>query len=359
MSLAKASPLLLLLAGDYPSRGFSLEDWSLLFSEARQAGVLARLAYLVRDSDVYWRDIPDHLRPHVAAAIVHAKSFCTDVHRELEHIRVALADFPSRVLVLKGAAYICLNRSAGSGRVFNDVDILVEKAQLGQAEAALMVRGWSTGQLDSYDHRYYREWSHEIPPMTHWRRGTTLDLHHSLLMPTCRIKVDAERMIRDAIPVEGSSFWWCLRDDDSLLHAACHLMMNSEFKRGLRDLWDIDLLYRELAGRTVDFPEQISARARTVGLSSVLATALRLARRYFGTPVPEYLTGDASPILSRLVGCSASVRHRDTRPEAQSLADFMLMLRELYLRLPSRLLAVHLAHKLGELFESEKHKAAV
>jgi Uncharacterised nucleotidyltransferase len=357
--LAKYSPLLLLLAGKYPSTGFSPEDWSLLFSEARQAGVLARLAYLVRDSDMYWRDIPDCFRHHVAAAITHAESFCTDVHRELDHLRTALADLASPVLILKGAAYIRLGRKAGMGRIFNDVDILVERARIGQAEAALMMRGWSTGQIDPYDHRYYREWSHEIPPMTHWRRGTTLDLHHSLLMPTCRVKVNVEQMIRDAIPVEGCSFWWRLRDEDSLLHAACHLMMNSEFKRGLRDLWDIDLLYRELAGSTFDFPEKISARARTVGLSSLLATALGLARSYFGTPVPDYLLRDVSPILSRLVGCSASVRHHNTRPEGQSLADFLLMLRELYLRLPSGLLAVHLVHKLGGLFESEKRKAAV
>lgn len=319
---------------------------------------MARLAYLVRDSDVYWRDIPDCLRPHVAAAITHAESFCTDVHRELDHLRTALADLASPVLILKGAAYIRLGRKAGMGRIFNDVDILVERARIGQAEAALMMRGWSTGQLDPYDHRYYREWSHEIPPMTHWRRGTTLDLHHSLLMPTCRVKVNVEQMIRDAIPVEGCSFWWRLRDEDSLLHAACHLMMNSEFKRGLRDLWDIDLLYRELAGNAGDFPAQLHARARAIGLAAQLGSALRLAQCYFGTPVPEYLMKDASPLLSYLVGRSASVRHHDTRPARQSLTDFLLMLRELYLRLPPKLLVVHLAHKFGELFETDTRKAA-
>jgi hypothetical protein len=178
-------------------------------------------------------------------------------------------------------------------------------------------------------------------------------------MPTWRAKVDVARMIREAVPVEGSSFWWRLRDEDSLLHAASHLMTNSEFKRGLRDLWDIDLLFRELSAKAASFPEKLHRRAQEVGLSMLLGSALLLAQRFFATPVPEYLTRDASPILSYLVGRSATVRHHDTRPSGQSLVDFMLFLRELYLRLPSRLLAVHLAHKFGQLFEREERKETV
>lgn len=359
MSLARISPLLQLLAGRYPSSGFSSEEWSLVFSEARQAGVTARLAYMIRDSDLYWRDIPDHLRSHIDSAITHAESFRTDVLRELEHIRLALAELNTPVVLLKGAAYVCSGRQAARGRIFNDVDILVEKGLIGQAESALMIRGWNTGEIDPYDHRYYREWSHEIPPLTNWRRGTTLDLHHSLLMPTCKVKVDTAQMIRDALPVEGSTYWWRLSDDDTLLHAVCHLMMNSDFKRGLRDIWDIDLLYREFSQRNASFDTQLHARASAVGLGALLASALRLANRYFATPAPDFLLSDASPILTYLVGRSASVRHRDTRPKGQATADFLLMLRELYLRLPTKLLVVHLIHKFRESLKSKERQVAV
>lgn len=101
--------------------------------------------------------------------------------------------------------------------------------------------------------------------MTHLHRGTTIDLHHSLAMPTCRVRVDSARMISDAVPVKPDGFWWRLKDEDIVLHAASHLLLNSEFHRGLRDLWDIDLLYRHFAANATDYPERLLCRAREVG----------------------------------------------------------------------------------------------
>jgi hypothetical protein len=244
------------------------------------------------------------------------------------------------------------------GRIFSDVDILVSKDEIASAEAGLMLGGWATGKLDAYDKRYYREWAHEIPPMTHLHRGTTIDLHHSLVMPTCRVRVDSPRMIAAAVPASEGGFWWRLQDEDMVLHAASHLVLNSEFDRGLRDLWDIDLLYRHFTSLAADFPMRLLSRARDVGSETILMQVLWLASLFFSTPLPTYVPAMGKSLFLRLAARAASTRHPATRPWGQGGADFALMLREMYLRLPSNLLAVHLWHKMSDLFATPEKASA-
>lgn len=319
---------------------------SLLVAEGRACGVLGRLAQRLLAAP---ESLAAHLSEQLSGSAIHAEGFRRDVWRELGHIERALAGLQQRVIVLKGASYVLLGLPAADGRVFSDVDLLVDRTLIGSAEASLMLAGWSTGKLNAYDQRYYREWSHEIPPMTHLYRGTTIDLHHSLVMPTCRVKVDSARMIADAVPVDERGFWWHLKDEDMVLHAASHLVLNSEFDRGLRDLWDIDLLYRHFASQSDDFPHRLHTRAQDVGLAEILAQALTLAARLFGTPVPASLFPARADVLSKLLAASASTRHPDTRQRGQKAADLALLLREMYLRLPGKLLIVHLAHKISAL----------
>jgi len=56
----------------------------------------------------------------------------------------------------------------------------------------LMLEGWVSGHRSAYDQRYYRKWMHEIPPMTHIRRQTVLDLHHNILPETARLRTRAD-----------------------------------------------------------------------------------------------------------------------------------------------------------------------
>lgn len=347
MSVANTSPLLRFLAEPTSTQNFGPEEWSLMFSEARRVGLLGRLSSSLELLDA---TPPVRLRNHVSSSLVEVAAFQRDVLRELDHIDRALAGLGTPVLLLKGACYVRMGLKAARGRIFSDVDILVAKDRVGHAEASLMLGGWLTGELDPYDQRYYREWSHEVPPMTNRRRGTTIDLHHALAMPTCRIHIDSEKMVRDAIPVEDSDFWWRLKDEDMVLHAASHLMLNSEFDRGLRDLWDIDLLFRQFSGSSVNFADSLMERSANVGLEEIAQQALFLARHFFGTPVPERIISKQDGLFVRLVGCAASTRHLDTRPRWQRVADLLLSYREMYLRLPSRLLTVHLAHKTADLF---------
>ncbi len=349
--MAKTSPLLDFLANNLSVGKLNNEELSLLLAEARTCGLLGRVAHVLQQSpqvDLF----PSHFADQLSATTIYSNGFRQDVWRELRHIEQALSSLNTPVILLKGASYVLLGLPSADGRIFSDIDILVKKTQIGATEAALMLGGWSTGKLDAYDQRYYRQWSHEIPPMTHLHRGTTIDLHHSLAMPTCRVHVDSARMIAEAVPVGGGGFWWRLKDEDMVLHAASHLLLNAEFDRGLRDLWDIDLLYRHFTSISADYPERLLSRAREVGLESILSQALGLASKFFNTPLPDYLRLDKTSIFSRLLACATSTRHPETRPRGQKAADLALMLREMYLRLPGKLLAVHLLHKINDLFST-------
>lgn len=217
--MAKTSPLLNLLAGNLAESRLDAESCSLLLAEARASGLLGRLTQLLARSPGAG-SLASHLQDQLSAATIHSNQFRQDVWRELGAVEQALSALRTPVILLKGASYVLLDLPTADGRIFSDIDILVAKNHMASAEAALMLGGWAVGKLDAYDQRYYRQWSHEIPPMTHLHRGTTIDLHHSLVMPTCRLQVDSSRMIAAAVPVSGGGLWWRLKDEDMVLHAA-------------------------------------------------------------------------------------------------------------------------------------------
>ena len=316
-----------------------------MLSEARQLGLLARIAHGVDGSSLAG-NFPPRQQEHLRAAMIHSAAFRRDVLRELQFIRNALVRVKSPILLLKGASYVALGLPVANGRIFSDIDLLVAIEQIRFVESELMLGGWITGELDSYDDRYYRQWSHEIPPMTHTHRGTTIDLHHSLVMPTCRVAIDSLRMINEAVPIGGGEIFWRLRDEDMLLHAAAHLLLNGEFDRGLRDLWDIDLLFRHFSAACPEFPKKLMVRSTEVGLETILRQALFLSRRFFATPVDERWVGEESTLFVRLVEKAVSSRHPETRSSGQAMADWLLMIRELSLRFPPKLLLIHLLHKM-------------
>ena len=356
-TMVESSPLTRFLRDRGVAATFSAEEWSLMLAEARHAGMLARIAHWIPGSSMAGNVPPRH-QGILVAALVQSAAFRRDVQRELRSISSALVHVETPILLLKGASYVALGLPVADGRSFSDIDLLVAEKQIRFVESELMLGGWITGQLDAYDDRYYRQWSHEIPPMTHTHRGTTIDLHHSLVMPTCRIAVDSPRMVNDAVPIAGSERFWRLRDEDILLHAAAHLLLNGEFDRGLRDLCDIDLLFRHFSSVSADFPKRLIARSAEVGLDAILRQALYLARRFFATPVDERLLNQEPTAFVKLVEKAVYSRHPETRLRGQAMADWLLMVRELSLRLPPNLLLIHLLHKMWVGFQPVKRVQA-
>lgn len=248
---------------------------------ARQHSLLARLEHDLAGLGVL-PDLPDAARRQLACARIRAQANAVTLRFEVDRVRRALADLGTRVVLLKGGAYLWAGLPPARGRFSVDIDILVPVADIGRVEQTLIGKGWRPAEMTDYDQHYYRDWMHEIPPLVHGERGIELDVHHSIFPPVSGIAIDSEALLADATPV-GDGLW-VLSPADMVLHAATHLFQENPAGH-LRDLVDLhDLL--TLFGQTPGFWENLTARARRHGLGRPLYYSLRYATAFIGTAVP-------------------------------------------------------------------------
>jgi hypothetical protein len=256
------------------------------------------------------------------------------------------------VLLLKGAAYAIADLPPAAGRLFGDIDILVPHPQLGQVEAALMLAGWHTQKQDDYDQRYYRRWMHELPPMTHIRRGTVLDVHHNLLPETARIRTQAAPILAAAQALADPPGLSIPANTDLVLHSACHLFHEGEWGHGLRDLVDLDALLRAFATEPT-FWSTLLARAKLLNLGRPLYYALDCCQRWLHTPIPANVIPNCPhrppawqrAIMRNLFDAGLGSAHRSCHGRFPKMATFALYIRGHYLRMPWHLLLPHLLHQ--------------
>lgn len=331
---------------------YSIGDWDVLVREARHAGLLARLHQSLLDSGL-WESVPRLARWHFEAAATLAARQRVAVCWEIGQLHAALADLDVPCVLLKGAAYVAIDAPAAVGRLFNDIDLMVPKAALDQAEMALKLGGWHMHTLSAYDERYYRRWMHEIPPLRHLKRGSVLDLHHAILPTTTRRRPDTDALLARLEPLTVYPGLHVLCEEDRILHSAAHLFHDGELPHGLRDLSDIDLLLRK-AAIDPDFWPRLLARAVDLRVERSLYYALRYAGYFFDTPIPEEhaaeLARHAPPWPLRRLADAVFRRaltpdHPDSRERWHGLAKQIAYVRAHALRMPMRLLVPHLLHK--------------
>jgi len=232
------------------------------------------------------------------------------------------------------------------------VDFMVPKETLPAVEAALLEHGWGPVKLDAYDQRYYRTWMHELPPLHHRDRHTVVDVHHSILPESGRLRPDARRLLAAARPI-GVPGLEVLAPAHMVLHSAVHLFQDGDFRGGLQGLIDLDSLLRHFGARD-GFWDELLLEAAELGLQRPLFYALRFAQRLLRTPVPAEAAGAAhtrkppwpvSAIMDTLVTSAL-------RPESPERADWrtpvalwLLYVRSHWLRMPPLLLAGHVLRK--------------
>lgn len=253
-------------------------EWNAFLVEADRARLLPRLA--IESEQLRLSSAPDWARDRLAAAAVRGRQFEREIRWEIFSIKRALAPVGVDPVFLKGAAYVAAGLPCGVGRVVADIDILVPEAELWRAETALLGAGWQFGQLDAYDEKYYREWMHELPPLVHQERGTTLDVHHRILPRTGRRHPETSRLLSGSVDVGGARV---LRLEHMVLHAAAHLLQDGEFDDPLRELVDIAVL-AGLGLERDDFLDQLTHEAGALDLGRPLFYAIRYASRYLEGP---------------------------------------------------------------------------
>jgi len=283
------------------------------------------------------------------AFYVHRAQMARYLLRGLAH---ALDAMPEKLVLLKGAAYVAQGIPFSVGRMFDDVDLMVSRDSLDRVESRLQGAGWLSEKPDAYDQHYYRAWAHELPPMRHPRFLLQLDVHHTILPVTGRLKPDAAKLLEAAVPIPGGP-WHALSPADQVLHVAVHLFQDSDCIDRLRELVDFDALLRAHAGPELD--DALPKHAAVHGLGRPLWYALRYAQAWLATPVSPALaraTDAFAPnavvrrAMDTLVHRALFPPHPDGRPPRRPpLTHRLLVGRAVWLRMPPGLLIYHATMK--------------
>ncbi len=335
-----------------PRRAVALDaaGWSSLIASARDANLLGALAAALRGAGVA---SPDAAQRHLEGVLQLGERQHLSIRWEAFQLQAALGELGIPVVLLKGSAYVMAYPEVAQGRIFGDIDILVPRAALGDVESRLMLNGWTGAKADPYDQRYYREWMHELPPMTHVRRGTVLDVHHTILPLTARNAPDPASIIARSQPLPGLPALRAPCVEDLVIHSLTHLMHEGELNNGLRDLHDVDVMLVHFGVRQ-GFWQRLGEIAVGNDLAGPVALGLRLATRLFGTAVPT----DLQPALEGPRTNAKQWLRWQRVYEAALLEPFsgaaswhalwarrLIYLRAHALRMPLPLLARHLAIK--------------
>lgn len=331
---------------------WSLQDWQRVIRLSRRLRLLARLAEAVHASGLE-STLPPPVQQHLLAERRLSRFRLRTLAWTAERVGHALDGCAYPCVLLKGAAYVAQALPVAPGRLPSDLDVMVPRAALADAQRRLHAHGWAEVELDEHDRTYYADWSHEVPPMRHAQYGIELDLHHAILPPVARTTVDSDLLFRR---VQGSAWarWQVLCPVDQVLHSAAHLFLDSELRDRVRDLVDLDGMLRHFSHHP-EFWSDLIDRSRELGLTEPMALALHLLQRWLKTPVPEGARRsieDAGPgpvrraALQPLFACALTPTEPDAMPSAtQKLAATALLARYHLQRMPLRLLLPHLWNK--------------
>jgi hypothetical protein len=330
----------------------TLSQWDLVIRQAMRAGILARLCLQLDDLNAL-DQVPARPRHHLEAARAIALKHMRDVRWEVACVRQVLTQTGVPITLLKGAAYVMANLPPARGRFFSDIDFMVPRDRIEEVEQVLLAADWGSAVKDDYDQRYYRRWTHQIPPLQHYKRNTFLDVHHTIVEVTARTGVDASALAAASRPLNGDPQLRVLAPADMILHSALHLFNDGEFHRGLRDLLDLcDLL--DHFGREAGFLGQLADRAEALGLVRPLLLMLRYRQRLFGLPVPEELRDVVARRAPSAIGRAYDdivfprallPNHKSCDDHFTATARWLLYVRAHYLRMPAYLLIPHLLRK--------------
>jgi hypothetical protein len=275
LAMALADPVsVLMLAPD---------DWPELLAIARAERLDGSLAYRLADLP-----LPDPVARALEDARAQALFGRTQAMWEIEMARRTLNPIGIEPILLKGSAFAFGGLPAAVGRLVGDLDILVPRHRLDDAEAALLAAGFEPIKTSAYDQQYYRRWMHELPPLVHKDRGSMIDVHHTILPLTARRTPDAAELI--AASIEIGPGLRILSPADMIVHATAHLLADGDLAGGLRNLWDIDRLLRLFASTPL-FWNELAVRAEVHQMREPIGRALRLADSIFATPVDPRLAG--------------------------------------------------------------------
>ena len=351
--LTASAPAMLVEAILHPRRLVDLDmaEWERVLSCARRNAVLAYLAQRAVSAGVI-DELPEIPQANLRSAMAAAARLAQLAQWELDRLRRVLQPAQIPMLALKGAAYVLRGMPHAATRLFSDVDIMVPKDRIDDAEHALLAAGWRGTVLDDYDRSYYRRWSHEIPPLQYPGRLLAVDVHHTICPPVSRLRPDPAAFWANSEPSATPGIR-LLCPADSVLHAAVHLFFDSDFNGRFRELIDLHELLTAF-GSSDDFWTRLIAEADRQGLVRPLHYAFATLARVLRTPIPGQASrdvlrfkavGPVNALMTRTLASVLTPVDPERWPPVHRGRLWLLYLRSHWLRMPPHLLVPHLIRK--------------
>jgi hypothetical protein len=219
----------------------SAQDWTQLIHQAREQALLGSCYFLLQDSGLY-PQIPDKVKNHFYSGYMYAQKQKISLMKEMLKLESFFSDAPYPCVLLKGSAYRLSELPMARGRIFSDIDLLVPQEKFPDALLRLNEAGFIEFGMSEYDRRYYLRWSHQHPPLIHYLRGVSIDLHHHIYPVSSKEDILVEPILKQSIPLTGSAFAVPTKAL-MFVHACVHLFYQDETHKLIKDLWDLYQLY--------------------------------------------------------------------------------------------------------------------
>lgn len=339
-----------LYRADIPE-SLTLNQWAEIVRVLKHQQCLARFSWRLQYLGFDTSTLPQHVLNHLKNAEIIAKKQFHQVHYEAAELKKLLGTNTTHLLFLKGAAYsVTDNANVGCGRTYSDIDLLVDKNSIPAIEQELALYGFFAEDLDEYDQKYYREWSHEIPPLRHGSRGTVLDIHHNLLPLISGRAPDISKFFQ--YTQTTSTGYEVFQPAAMFLHSCIHLFINEEIKHGFRDLTDLALIAEQYQNN--EFWQELIELAVSCNFAEELYLALRYTDKILYQSSPEFVIKQLLPyvpnkatlfLLDFIFTRTLKPAHPVFSHWDDHLANFMLLVRGHYLKMPLTMLTKHLLRK--------------
>src|SRR5574343_654251 len=283
-----------------PESSLRLSDseWNSVIRAARQTDLLGQLGGLIYDT-MPAEDIPQRIKRAIDLELITAQRRGEAALWEIRVMRRLIpADIP--IIPLKGCAYVLANDKNATGRLYSDIDLLVDAEHLG--------------------------------------RHTTVDLHHAIIPPVSRFAFDPKLLRESAVEISPGLF--VLSPADRCLHSAAHAFLEGVSTKALRDLYDIACLTRQHFS-TEAKQQALISRANQLGLGAILSAAQEASQALYGT---EGKQRTPKSVRARFLTLAARNAIQPTTLLG-TLMEQLLLAHSHWMKMPIRLLVPHLIRK--------------
>jgi hypothetical protein len=292
---SNAEPLLTCLrldqgVGKYEKlKSLTADDWDAAVEQARLHGVMPLLFWEIknRSSQTF---LPQARWQELRTSFVNSASRNVLLYRELADILNALQPAGIPVTLLKGVHLAKWVYPEIALRPMTDIDLLLRRDDLPRAASIMQGMGYRFVRAFKLEREVRK---HQHIPALYQAGKSPVELHWHIATPGSLLSIEIEGLWARAQPVEvAGAPALVLSQEDLLLHLVYHLLQE-EFIRGLKRLYDIAAL-TALCSERLDW-SHLQLRAERWNFRKSLFLVLHLAYALLNAPVPQSVLEQLRP----------------------------------------------------------------